>query len=95
MAGRDSFEHPLQLVYKGSKTHNSALGGILSIFVYVLTFIMLIKACEELILMEDPTTINQTKPLTLEDKADIIPLNFEDYKYVIAFQLITLNYNNN
>ena len=92
LAGRDSFGHPLQLVYKGSKTHNSTLGGILSLFIYVLTFMMLIRAFKELILMEDPTTINQAKPLTLEDKAHIIPLNFEDYKYVIAFQITTLNY---
>ena len=90
LADRDSFGQPLQLVYKGSSTHNTALGGIFSILVNVMTLIMMIRACEELVYMDDPTIINQTKPLTNTEKADLIPIKFDRFDFVVAFQTFVI-----
>ena len=51
---RDSFGHSVQLVYRGSKTYKSVIGGIVTLLVNAMTLILVIQACAELFLMKDP-----------------------------------------
>ena len=53
-----------------------------------LTLVMVIRAVEELFLMNDPLITNYSQPLTPEEKSKLVPLNFDDYGYVLAFKLI-------
>ena len=39
--------------------------------------------------------INLTKPLTKAEKANMIPLKFEDYNYVLAFRLSVVSSDSN
>ena len=86
LRNRDLFGHAITLEYKGSDTYNSVIGGILTILVQVLTLVMVIQAVQELMLMQDPQIINYSKDVnTQEEISELIPLNFGDYDYVIAF----------
>ena len=67
------------------------LGGVLTLVVKALTLIMLIRAVEELVYMKEPQVLNQTKPIPLADRADVVPLKFNDYKYVLAVKIGFMN----
>ena len=58
LLSRDSFGHPVQVMFKGQETHNTLLGSIMSIFVKGMTLVMIIIAIKELALMEDPLITN-------------------------------------
>ena len=88
---RDSFGHTIQVAYKGKTTHNSVLGGILTLVVKALTLIMLLRAVEELVFMRDPLVLNQTKPIPMADRADVVPIKFNEYEYVIAINFAIIN----
>ena len=41
--------------------------------------------------MHDPMIINYSQQLSLEDKAKLLPLKFDEYDYVIAFKVYFYN----
>ena len=84
---RDSFGHPVKLLYKGNETHNTIIGGILSVLVQGMTLVMMITAITELVLMKEPKISSFDKPLTTDDRKSIVPINFEEFDYVIAIQI--------
>ena len=87
LRGRDSFGHTVKLVYRGSETYNSVIGGIMTLLVKALTLVLIIQAFEELFFMKDPLITNYHKPLTLEDRQELYPMKFDDYDYVLAFKV--------
>ena len=40
--------------------------------------------------MQDPTLKEYRKLLTLEDRADLVPITFADYDFVIALIVLTI-----
>ena len=47
----DYFGHDIKVNYKGEKTYTSALGGIITVVVYALTLVLIIKSAKEIHLM--------------------------------------------
>ena len=86
LRGRDSFGHPVQVLFKGRETYNSVLGGFCTLLLQLLTAVMIYKAIEEVLLMNDPTITSFTKPLTTAARKDLIPVKLDDNNYVIAAQ---------
>ena len=84
MRGYDGFGHEIKVNYKGDETYNSAFGGAITLVVYALTLVTIVKAAQELYLMEDPVLAAFTKPITLEERADLVPLLHDDYGFVLG-----------
>ena len=51
----DSFGHPIQVNYKGEETFKSLVGGVLSLLSLALTLVLVLKAVNEIVAMEEPT----------------------------------------
>ena len=54
LRGIDTFGYPIRTNFRGSETHKSLLGGLLTLTVYVLTIINIGIASDEFINMDDP-----------------------------------------
>ena len=91
LRNRDSFGHSVKLGYKGNDKYYSAIGGILTLFVQVLSLVMVIQAIDELYVMRDPLITNYAQPLTKEQRSQLIPMKFDDYGYVLAFKLTVVD----
>ena len=50
----DDFGHPINVTYKGEETHQSCLGGVLTIVVKFFTAMVALKAIGEVFKMDDP-----------------------------------------
>ena len=61
LEGVDVFGHDVKVMYKGKDTFNTALGGLISVLVYVLTVIIAVRAIEEVVLMQDPSLTQYSK----------------------------------
>ena len=85
--GYDGFGHEIKVNYKGEETYNSAFGGAISLVVYALTLVLIVKSAQELYLMEDPVLAAFTKPIALEERADLVPLLHEDYGFVLGVSI--------
>ena len=83
--GVDAFGHDIKMNYKSEESYNSVLGGIITIGVYVLTLVLVVKAVTEIIYIQDPSLTEYTKPLTLEERADWVPLSHKDFNFMIGF----------
>lgn len=59
----------------------------MTLIVQGFTIALVLIAVQELILMEDPEIQNFTIPLNKENKAELVPLEFGDYDYVLAFSI--------
>ena len=51
----DSFGHPIQVNYNGEETYKSLVGGVLSLLSLALTLVLVLKAVNEIVAMEEPT----------------------------------------
>ena len=80
----DSFGHTVSLNYKGRQTYSTVAGGIITLTIQALTLIMVYRVIHELIAMEQPQVINYEMPITKKDRAEHIPLKFEEFNYIIA-----------
>ena len=87
LKNNDRFGHSVNLSYKGRETYTTVPGGMLSLMVSIMTIIMIYQAIIELIYMNEPIIKNISKPLTKEEKADLIPVKLNDYNYVLAVQI--------
>ena len=85
--GADAFGHQIKVNYRGEETYNSAFGGTITLAVYVLTLILVSKSVQEIFLMEDPVLAAFTKPFTLEERADLVPVLHEDYDIVVGLSV--------
>ena len=83
--GLDRFGHQIKVNYKGEETYNSSLGGIITVAVYALTLILIVKSAEEILLMQDPKITAFSKPLNLEERAELVPVAHDDYDFVFGF----------
>ena len=52
-----------------------------------MTFIMIISALDELINMESPQIVSYEYPYSRTERKNIIPLEFEKYKFVIGLEV--------
>ena len=76
----------------GKDLHTSVLGGILTLMVQALTASLMLGALREMFLMENPKIHNYAKPLSKEERAELVPLSLEDYNYVLAFKTDNYSY---
>ena len=84
----DMFGHPIGINYKGSEVYNTALGGAISILVYILTLSLTITAISELVSMREPTLTDYTKPMTKEDRQQLFPIRGSDYDFIFAVEVV-------
>mmetsp|Transcript_19717 Transcript_19717/g.26670 ORF Transcript_19717/g.26670 Transcript_19717/m.26670 type:complete len:104 (+) Transcript_19717:9-320(+) len=84
LRGIDAFGHKIAVNYKGEESYKSQLGGVLTILVYTLTLILVVKSGEEIVKMADPTLKEYSQPLTNSVRQELVPLNFADYGFVIG-----------
>ena len=81
----DAFGHDIKMNYRGEESYNSLLGGIITMGVYALTLVLVVRAVTEIIYMQDPSLTEYSKPLTLEERADWVPLSHKDFNFMIGF----------
>ena len=67
------------------------LGAWMTLFVGILTLVILAKKVEELILMQDPSILNFSKPLSDQDRADLIPIHFQERNFIFGIQILGVN----
>ena len=87
MRGLDGFGHQIKLNYKGDEAYNSAFGGTVTLAIYVMTLILIVKSAQEIFIMKDPVLTEFTKALNLEERADLVPILQEDYDLVVGFSV--------
>lgn len=64
LRSQDDFGHPIRVTFKGEETHKSALGGLMSVTVQVMTFILILKSVQEIIFMDEPKIASIQRPLS-------------------------------
>ena len=50
----DGFGHQIKLNYKGDEAYKSAFGGTVTLAIYALTLILVVKSAQEIFIMKDP-----------------------------------------
>ena len=60
----DDYGYPIRLRYKGEATYQSFLGGVLTLTVQVLTFIIVVIGLKKVLLMGDPNITSFPRPVT-------------------------------
>ena len=81
----DNFGHSIKVNYRGEESFNSFFGGVMTIMVYSLTLVMVIRAVNEIHLMEDPILSEYSRPINIYHKRGIVPLLQSDYNFVLGF----------
>ena len=90
LRGIDTFGRPIRTNFKGSESHKSLLGGLLTLTVYVLTMINIGIASDEFVNMNDPKLTTYVQPHTFEERADLIPLKPDDWSaYFAIYTIVT------
>ena len=84
LQGFDSFGHKIDVNYNGQSSYKTLLGGILTIGMYILTSILVFNSVSEIFTMQDPTLTEYNRPFSTNEKADLMPLRFEDYDFSLA-----------
>ena len=72
------------MTYKGRETHNTVVGGILTILVQIFTGVLIVTSFTEVFQMSDPSIVSFAKPLTTAEREELAPLSFDEYRYFIA-----------
>ena len=90
--GFDAFGHDIKVNYRGSGSFTTVFGGLVTFCVYALTMVLVIKNVREIFLMQDPTLSEYSEPLTLDDRAEWVPLNHKDFNFVLG--VVTRVYGN-
>ena len=80
----DDFGHPIKVTYKGEESHQTALGGLLTVAMRILMLVVVYKAIKEVILMEEPIIKSVSVPIPEEDRHAV---NFADYGYYLGFSI--------
>lgn len=94
LKGLDSFGYPISVNYKGEESYNSVLGGIFSVIVLCFTMIQVVMAVKELYLMEDPELAEYRQPITVTDREDLLPFDFDSYGFVFSFANVNFDFLN-
>ena len=87
LSSLDEFGHPMSLTYKGEFTYQTLIGGVLSIIMQVLVAIMIINAVIEVYNVDEPTITSFERFIPLEDRNELGAFHFDDYSYVMAFEV--------
>ena len=87
LSSLDEFGHPMSLTYKGEFTYQTLIGGVLSIIMQVLVAIMIINAVIEVYNVDEPTITSFERFIPLEDRNELGTFRFDDYSYVMAFEV--------
>ena len=85
---RDIFGHPITVFYKGEDAYSTFFGGMMSLVVKVLTFVLFLQAIQEIIHMEQPMVNTFENILTLEAREEIGPISLKDSGTIIAVLLM-------
>ena len=60
----------------------------MTLIVCLLTLVILTKKVEELILMDDPSILNFSKPLSDQDRKDLVPIDFAARNFIFGIQVL-------
>ena len=85
----------MKIHYKGAEAYNTRFGGFISLLVRAMTCIMIMLVVWELCWMKNPLITSFTKPLSLPERASLIPLEFDNYKYIMAVKIYLIDKANN
>ena len=85
ITGRDSFGHPINLFYKGEETHQSLLGGIITILIQATTLILLFSSIMEVFEMEEPQVTSYERPIFPDEREERGVFDLNELGFVIAF----------
>ena len=91
--GADNLGHEFKVLYKGRDHFTTLYGGIVSLMMQGMLFYLVGASAYEMFFMDDPEIGTFTKPLSREDKIDLVPLLFSDYNYIIAIKTDVWDYN--
>ena len=83
-AGLDDFGHRYPLTYKGSDSYQTAMGGMASALIKVLTLTMIVVYFKSMWLMEDPEIISFSRPLSKQEKDELGPINFGEQGFYLG-----------
>ena len=84
--GADSLGYEFKVLYKGKERFSTLCGGLVSLMMQGLLFYLIGTSAYEMFFMDDPKIATITKPLSREEKIDLVPILFSDNDYTIAFR---------
>lgn len=67
------------------------LGAWMTLIVCLLTLVILTKKAEELILMDNPSILNFSKPMSDQDRQDLVPIHFSEKNFIFGIQVLGVN----
>ena len=80
----DTFGHPIKVNYRGEESYKSALGGLMTLLVYSLTIVVVVRAIEEIAEMNEPKLIEYYKPMSHLDLKNALPLSLLDHRLLLV-----------
>ena len=87
LISRDAMGHVFSINYKGADTFQTALGGVLTLIIQLLTLVSLLKLTIEMIEMSEPNIQSYERPLLLEEVLELGEINFYDNRFVFGIVL--------
>ena len=54
---------------------------------------MVVMAVQEIVLMDDPQISSYDKPLSMDERSDLVPLKLDDYDFVIGIKMFVVGEN--
>lgn len=83
----DDFGHPIALTYKGDDSHQSFLGGILTLMVMIFTATMVVIKIDQVVSMDEPAITSFARPLSDDHKKELGKVSLNDYHFNIGFSI--------
>ena len=84
----DRFGKPFHLNFKGSDTHNTWFGTILSILATTLLTIIVGEKMLDLVFMRGPTVLVNSRPILKKEVDDLGSMLISDYQLQIGFAVM-------
>ena len=88
----DRLGSAFSLTFKGSTTHNTWCGMVLSLAISILVLIILGEKTLDLKFMRDPTVQVNTRPILRKEVEDAGDMLLSDYQMHIGFVILTFDY---
>ena len=84
----DDFGHPIALTYKGKDSHQSFLGGFITLMMMLFTATMVVIKIDHVVSMSEPTISSFSRPLSEDHREELGTISMKDYHFNIGYSIV-------
>ena len=79
------------MTHKGSDTHQSFMGGVLTLAVMAFTIAMVVIKIREVVAMTDPTITTFPRPILESKREELGTIDLKDFSFNIGYEVHVWN----